>query len=233
MNERQIHDPQSAPEAPAPVGASVSELASARRRRFIKAGAGAVPVALTLSSRPVMATNCVTASAWGSTMGLIGTSQYNRARSPAKAVEISGAKRLIDWKQTDNGLSSGNPTCTAWSNAALGRGTTPIKSDKVSTLLGSATIAGIDSPTTTNVWDVLFSTGTSDSAKYMRAMVVAWLNAKISTTVAQCVTDPTRPTVNNLKTFGLIGTGGGTGPDGKIWTQAGVTTYLYENYISR
>lgn len=236
MSERPINDQPSTPAAPASVDAAAAQLASARRRRFIKAGAGAVPVALTLASRPVMATNCVTASAWGSTMGLAGTSQYLRARTPAKAVEISGAKPLSEWKQSSTSTSAGNPSCTSWTNSALcgsGASATTIKNYKVSSLCGSNAIAGITSPTTTTVWSILWSTGTTDSDKYKRAMVVAWLNAKISPTVAQCVTDPTRPTVNNLKTFGLIGTGGGTGPDGKIWSQAAVVTYLFDNYISK
>lgn len=236
MSERPINDQPSTPQAPASVDAASAQLASARRRRFIKAGAGAVPVALTLASRPVMATNCVTASAWGSTMGLAGTSQYIRARSPSKVIEISGAKTLSEWKQSSTGTSAGNPSCSSWTHSALcntGASSSTIKNYKVSALCGSNAIAGITSPTTTTVWSILWSTGTTDSDKYKRAMVVAWLNAKISDTVNKCVTDPTRPAVNNLKTFGLIGAGGGTGPDGKTWNQAAVVTYLFENYISK
>lgn len=221
MSERQIHDPQSTPEAPAGAAAAADQLASARRRRFIKMGAGAVPVGLTLASRPVLATNCMSASAWGSTLGATTTSQYARARQTG----ISGVWTLTDWKRS-------SPACSGWSNTALGCDTATKRSTyQVGTLCGTSIPAGL--LTTTPVWNVLNGTSTTVSAKFQRAMLVAWLNYKISSSVRTCVTDPTRPSWNQLTALGQITTSGGKGPDGKWWTQQTVIDYLFNNYVSR
>lgn len=231
MSERQINDPQSTPQAPAPVDVAAHQLASARRRRFIKMGSGIVPVAMTLASRPVMATNCMTASAWGSTMGgtVTGTSSYTRAL--AKTTVISGAYTLNQWKAVRTTVTPNTATCGGWKNTAISCTTLDsVKLYTVQSLCGGGT-AGLTG--TNKVWDVLTSTGTDVTSKYKRAMCVAWLNLKVSSTVAACVKDPMRSTYNALAILGAIGTGGGVGPDGRTWSQQNVIDYLYANYISR
>jgi len=231
MSERQLHDPQPTPQAPAPVDASAGELASARRRRFIKAGAGIVPVALTLSSRPVLATSqgkCFSASAWGSVQNLVGTnaSQYTRKANNAPTVNCY---TLTEWCAT----SSGNPTCGGWKVSAISCANLSLSTVKAYTVAkacgssgGTAGVAG-----TSSVWTML--TGTSCSSA-QKAMLVAWLNFRISTTTSTdvCVIDSFSS--NQLTTLGnIVAAGSGKGPDGKTWTATDVQNYLQNNYIGR
>lgn len=216
MSERQINDPQPAPQAPASVDLAAQQLASARRRRFIKMGAGAVPVALTLASRPVMATNCMSASAWGSNMGVTTTSQYAHARK----VLISGTYTLTTWKTAG---------CGGWTSTAITANSKRYDTYTVTDLCGT----NIPKGTKAIAGNSVVSTILKDSSysEFQRAMLVAWLNYKVSSSVQSCVVDSTRPSVNQLAVVGAIPTIGGTGPDGKFWTQAKVVDYLTANYL--
>jgi hypothetical protein len=230
MSERQIPDQQSTPQAPAPVDASAGDLASARRRRFIKAGAGVIPVALTLSSRPVLATSqgkCFSASAWGSIQNLAVTaSQYTRKSTKAPTVNCY---TKAEWCAT----SGGNPTCAGWKVSAISCADLKLATVKAysvtkacGTSAGTAGVAGANS-----VWTMLTGTACSDAQK---AMLVAWLNFRISTTTSTdvCVIDSFSS--NQLTTLGnIVAAGGGKGPDGKQWTTTNVTDYLRNNYIGR
>ncbi len=212
-----------APQAPHGVDAAAqAQLASARRRRFIKMGAGAVPVALTLASRPVMATNCISASAWGSVQGLAGSSQFIRAQG--KAISQTGYCTLASWQTT---------ACAGWGK--LGLTATTCKTYKLSTLLaasGLSTTAGILNPSNVvNVWDVLTTTSPVAYTSYQKTMVAAWLNYATLPNAKLCVTDTTNVAVNRLKDLGNIPAGGST-LFGKPWTQAGVVTYLTSNYLA-
>lgn len=220
MSEQHPHDLQPAYDAPESVDLSAQALASARRRHFIKMGAGALPVGLTLASRPVLATSCMSASAWGSTVGVAQTtSQYTRAA--AKAKTISGAYTLSQWK-------SASPACGGWTSLGL---TTTRTTYTVGALCGSSIPTGLTS--TSTVWGVLTGTGTTLAEQFQRAMIVAWLNFKVSAPVNACLTDPSRPSLNQLTTLGSIGSAGGTGPDGKQWSQQTVIDYLNLNWVSR
>ncbi len=220
MSEHPSNDSQPAPGAQAPVDVSAGHLASARRRRLIKMGAGAVPVAMTLASRPVMATNCITASAWGSVQGLAGTSQYNRALS--KKVLISGAYTVSQW-------SNSSSICGGWTT--LGCNTAAKRTDYLlSTLLSGTNVsstAGLNSGL--KVWTILTTPSTYSS--YQRTVVTAWLNWKISTTSRTCLSSTTDQTVNRLRELGNIGSGG-TQLWGKLWYPADAVTYLTSNYLA-
>lgn len=220
MSEHHPNDMQPTPDAQAPVDVSAHNLASARRRRFIKMGAGAVPVAMTLASRPVMATNCITASAWGSVQGLAGTSQYNRALS--KKVVISGAFTLGQW-------CNSSAICNGW--ATLGCTTSSQRTNYLlSTLLngsGVTSTAGLTG--TLKVWTILTATNTYSA--YQRTLVAAWLNWKISATSKSCLSSTTDQTVNRLKELGTIASGGSQ-LWGKRWYPADAVTYLTSNYLA-
>ncbi|MFN3862141.1 MAG: hypothetical protein ACK4R2_11805 [Roseateles sp.] len=221
MSEHPSKDSQPTVGAPTSVDVSAQQLASARRRRFIKMGAGAVPVAMTLASRPVMATNCITASAWGSVQGLVGTSQYNRAIS--KKVVISGAYTLSAWSNSSN-------ICAGWNT--LGCNTTNKRTNyRLSTLLngsGVTSTAGL-SDGTLKVWTILTSPNTYTT--YQRTMIAAWLNWRISTTSQACLASTTDSTVNRLIDLGSIPPAG-TRLWGKMWQQADAVTYLTSNYLA-
>jgi hypothetical protein len=231
MSERQIPDQQSTPQAPAPVDASAGDLASARRRRFIKAGAGVIPVALTLSSRPVLATSqgkCFSASAWGSIQNLVGTNASQYTRNSTKAPTVTCYTKT-EWCAT----SGGNPTCAGWKVSAISCADLKLATVKAynvtkacGTSSGTAGVTGASS-----VWTMLTGTTCSDAQK---AMLVAWLNFRISTTTSTdvCVIDSFSS--NQLTTLGnIVAANGGKGPDGKTWTPTDVQNYLQSNYIGR
>jgi hypothetical protein len=219
MSEHSSNDSQSTPGAPASVAVSAQALASARRRRFIKLGAGAVPVAMTLASRPVMATNCITASAWGSVQGLAGTSQYNRALS--KKIVVSGAYSASQWGAT--------PACAGWT--ALGcASSTARTSYTVSQVLNGTGLTSTASLTgSLKVWDILKTN--SGYSEYQRTILAAWMNWRISTTAKSCLSSTTDGTVNRLKELGSIGSAGQR-LWGKLWYQADAVTYLKSNYLA-
>jgi len=231
MSERPIHDPQSTPQASTPVDASAGNLGSARRRRLIKMGAGVIPVALTLNSRPVLATTqgkCFSASAWGSIQTLVGTNASQYARKSTNAPTVSCYTKA-EWCATSNG----NPTCAGWkvssiscANLALAT----VKSYTVSKACGSSGgTAGFNGGN--SVWTMLNSPNYSDAQK---AVLVAWLNFRISTTTKTdvCVIDSFSS--NQLTALGnIVKAGGGKGPDGKLWTPNDVKNYLHINYIGR
>lgn len=237
MIENETHRAAPAPSASTADPAAGSALASARRRKLLKLGSGVVPVALTLSSRPVMATNCVTASAWGSTLGLAGTSQY--ARAQAKAVTLTGTYSISAWQGFT--LDSSNPpkqlpNCAGWAASGLNLAAGAARRNyTVGSLVGGGGTIPTGLSSTTKVWDVLIQANPSAQQLYQRAMLVAWLNLRVSTgsprsTVAQCTQDTLRSSYNSLNGLGAAP---GIGPDGKPWTQAGVVTYLYENWLAR
>lgn len=220
MSEHQPHDPQPTPEAPVSGDVSAQTLASARRRRLIKLGAGAVPVAMTLASRPVMATDCITASAWGSVQGLLNTSQYKRAYK--NKVVISGAHNVATWATTG---------CAGWTELtkATTKSRTACLISHVLSGSGVSSTAGLTS--SLSVWTVL--TGSSSTySTYQKTMLAAWMNWKISATSKQCLASKTDGTVNRLKELGALPATGSVNLWGKQWYRADAVTYLTSNFLA-
>lgn len=232
MSEHPSNDSLPTPDAPAFVDVSAQQaLASARRRRFLKVGTGVVPVALTLASRPVMATQCLSGSAWGSFQGLaVNNSQYTRLQK--KAVTLSGTYSLSAWCGVGNGST---PNCGGWAKIPSCTSPTGIKAYSVSSLCSGVTIpTGLTG--SLKVWDVLTkkSGSTHTYSLYQRSMVCAWLNfrSQASGTVSKCVVDSTRG-LNQLNQLSAIPFGGtSVGPDGKQWSQDKVITYLQSNWLA-
>ncbi|MCV2350774.1 hypothetical protein [Paucibacter sp. Y2R2-4] len=98
MSTRNEHDMQTDANASSEHGVAAEAHAAAmqRRRRFMKIGASAVPVSLTLSSRPVMAWHCNTTSAWGSAILLNGGASV-KARAEAKQLQGTECWYLTNW----------------------------------------------------------------------------------------------------------------------------------------
>lgn len=237
MSEHPINDPQPTPGAPVSVDVSAADLASARRRRFIKMGAGVIPVALTLTSRPVLATNsqgkCFSASAWGSIQTLIGTnaSQYTRKASKAPLVTCY---TKAEWITKAN---SSTAACGGWkitSISCTNLSLTEVKKYTVYKACGSTGgTGGVGS--SYSVWDMLAdSHPTVRCSDPQKALLVAWLNFRISGTTRTdvCVIDSF--STNQLTLLGDIVAGKSSrGPDGRIWTAVDVQNYLANNFIGR
>ena len=231
MSERPINDPQSTPQAPTSVDASARQLASARRRRFLKIGGAAVPTALTLSSRPVMAWSCNTASMWGSVQGMA-NSAYTRSRVSNQTLWADDTYTKANWVSNNSwtgGLPASPWTAIGCNASASGRWKN-FKTLLISDVIG-ASIAGVDS--TQLLWNFLNTTGD----EYKSLMVVAWLNYK--TLVVKNNTSPglgkclVPQSTNTLVWMGQVGSGTVTGPDGRSWNKDRVVTYLKGNYVAR
>ncbi|MBV8036285.1 hypothetical protein [Roseateles sp.] len=243
MSERQINAPQSRPEAPAAVDATARQLASARRRRFIKLGGAAVPTALTLASRPVMAWHCNTASTWGSAQGM-SNSSYVRSQDATRLFPDETYTTTCWLNNTTRAGLSSNP----WARSPLNCNTTATtnsayyKSYTVAQLLAgtTATITGV-SPADT-VWSILngtpkkpstnpangnFVAGSSTCGDFQKLMLVAWLNFKVlNSTLNKCLMPGTTNVLVKLGNTTYVG------PTGATWTQADVILYLKKNWIA-
>jgi len=244
MSERHINDPQSTPQAPTSVDAAARQLASARRRRFIKLGGAAVPTALTLASRPVMAWHCNTASTWGSAQGM-SNSAYTRSQDLNVRLFPDETYTLACWlnNSTRQNLAS-NPwgavplgcNTTKWNNSAYYKGYT------VAQLLSGtgASIAGVNG--TDTVWSILNGSAmkpakspfdgnllpsTSTCGEFQKLMLVAWLNFKVqNATLNKCLAPNS---VNVLVKFGNTSY---VDPTGTTWSQAKIVTYLKKNFVA-
>lgn len=243
MSERQINDPQSTPQAPASVDASARQLASARRRRFIKLGGAAVPTALSLASRPVMAWHCNTASTWGSVQGLT-NSAYTRSRVENVQLFPDETYPLVCW--VGNTATGSNLAGKPWLQSPLSRTESSLTSSShyknltISQLLSpfSASINGL--VTTDTVWSVLngapqkingsygnYTTGSSACAEFQKLMLVAWLNyVVLSGTLNRCL----KPGSTNVLV--KLGNESYVGPRGDTWNKTKVVTYLKGNWVA-
>lgn len=236
MSEHPSNESQATPEAPCNVDAAARQVASERRRRFIKAGAGVIPVALTLNSRPVLATNakgkCFSASAWGSVQTLVNTNASTYTRKAANAPVVT-CYTLAQWiAKYKNVYNVEYTTCDGWKKNSIScadlRVSTVSKYTVGSVCGSSSGTAGFGKDVT--VWSVL--TGNYSDVK--KQMLVAWLNFRISSTTRTdvCVIDTFSS--NQLTILGnIVAAGSGKGPDGKTWYAADVKRYLEDNFIGR
>lgn len=244
MSERPITDPQSTPQAPTAVDATARQLASARRRRFIKLGGAAVPTALTLASRPVMAWHCNTASTWGSAQGMA-NSAYTRSRDLNVRLFEDETYTTACWlTNTTRANLSPNP----WARAPLGCNTTTptasnyFKAYTVAQLLAGtgASISGVNTADT--VWSILngaarrpakypfdgtYANGTSTCGDFQKLMLVAWLNFRVlNASLNKCLAPSS---TNVLVKFGNQSY---VDPTGATWTQAKIVSYLKRNFVA-
>lgn len=244
MSERHINDPKSTPQAPASVDAAASQLASARRRRFIKLGGAAVPTALTLASRPVMAWHCNTASTWGSAQGM-SNSAYTRSQDLNVRLFPDETYTTACWlNNTGRSTLSSNP----WNRVPLGCNTTTstastfYKGYTVGQLLSGtgATIDGVSSADT--VWSILngaakkpkttpfngtFLTGSSLCGEYQKLMLVAWLNYRVlNSTLSKCLSPGQTNVLVKFGNYSYVD------PMGTKWTQAKIVSYLKLNFVA-
>lgn len=244
MSERQINDSQSTPSAPTSVDAAARQLASTRRRRFIKLGGAAVPTALTLASRPVMAWHCNTASTWGSVQGLT-NSAYTRSRVENVQLFPDETYPLSCW--VGNTATGSNLTGKPWARSPISRTdadvtlATHYKNATISQLLTpfGASINGLSG--TDTIWSVLkgapqklnggvngsYTNGTSTCGDFQKLMLVAWLNyAVLSSTLNRCL----KPGSTNVLL--KFGTESYVGPRGDKWDKTQVVKYLQANWVA-
>lgn len=234
MSEQHPHDPQPTLQSPASVDAAARQLASARRRRFIKLGGAAVPTALTLASRPVMAWHCNTASTWGSAQGM-SNSSYTRSQDASRLFRDE-TYTVACWVN-----NSGRATLASspWTLSPLSCSTSPSASNfyknyTVAALLSGTGCSGITGLTgAESVWSILnASNGTampqgSTVSDFTKLMLVAWLNFMVlNSTLNRCLSPGTTNVLVKFSNCTYVG------PTGALWTQANIVTYLKKNFVA-
>jgi hypothetical protein len=233
-----------------PAAASADDMAAkfSKRRRF-KVGASTVPVALTLTSQPVLAWHCNSTSAWGS-----GQMQNNtgsvKARNDATRV-VDECYSYSDWK-SNNG--------SVWCNSALN--CAEIKPSKIDsttipkfdncvgwqwnttsgkqaktdgTLTGSfnkgkmltCNDLGVNTSLVkgdAKVWDLLNS-----GSNFQKCIAVAMLNEKcFPKTVGACL----KTGKTQKSALALMATGSYSPVPGVTWGQTEIMKYLADNWIA-
>lgn len=236
MSDTNDHDKQlDALAAPTPsAGIDARALAALRRRRFIKLGATAVPVSMTLASRPVMAWHCNTTSAWGSavlrngvastktraTNALMADECWTRTELCANSVHAGAGSGKTPWLCIYNGKFSGQSTAGYASKDAYAQAKLLI-----SHLFGS--LYGTPGAST-NVKAYI----AANPSTFATLMLVARINQLYAgTSVAACLSSGSIDELALMASQGP-GTYRPSNSTGAAWTLADIQKYLFDNYIS-
>lgn len=189
------------------------------RRRLLKLGMGGAGAAATLASRPVLAWQCGTTSAWGS-------AQLNPTASVTARATVHSVTEdtwtLKNWKE--NSITGSNMATPPWDYLKTATGYTT-GSLKVSDLFGSTIPAGVLA--TDKVWNSLSNTSVPEFSKYMMA---ARLNFRLVPAVQQCLV------TNSVDQLALMVDGVYAPPNlsGTLtWDSAEIIRYLQNNSIVR
>jgi hypothetical protein len=193
-----------------------------KRRRLIKLGASAVPVAITLSSRPARAWDCNSTSAWGSAQ--ISANQSTTARNDKNEL-ANECWTLTNWRDNTSRASLGQP----W--IQLGCSTDSSKSSyykkyTLEDLYGAGGRCPDGLTTSDRVWDKL-KAGTQ-ATDFQRYLLVAKLNSRLITNVRKCLMS------NNVDQLSKMGSGSFQPPNlpNVTWNQSDIIQYLKSNYIA-
>lgn len=223
MDNSSDNTPQSSA-TPTPVKGSV---VSQRRRRFIQAGA--VPIGLTLASRPAMAWHCNTTSAWGSAVLRNGGASV-QARAAAAVVNNTECWYVSNWRgNTGRGQVCGGTA--PW----LVLQQTSYKYKTVAQVQDLVTVAklfpgGIKNVTDTSV--KVFKLLTDAPTSYAAVMCVARLNTLYAgNNVSQCVLSSSKDMLLEIAAKGP-GIFKPTNSTGAAWSEDDIRLYLTKNYLA-
>jgi len=221
-----------------------------RRRRFIRLGAGSVPVGLTLTSRPVMAWHCYTTSAWGSQRAsgvAAGTSVYNRLESNVGTTRINGDECWYIDNWVNNTGRSGGPATYAkkpWTYIGDQLRTRGNYTDtdqanyakgvlKVSTVFPNGGLVGYGSGSTTKCWDVI-KNGVTTVPAYI---LIAGLNRRYAdpghkAVMSQCLKPNAYTGPDQLDQMAKLGTAYVPPGQSVAWDLTAIKTYLSASYLA-
>lgn len=212
------------PAAEVRVAPTMPDASFARRRRLLKLGASSVPVALTLTSRPVLAWHCNTTSAWGSAqmMPNNSTTVRNAANQlPDESWTIS------DWLYNTPGGVGSYPWVRLGTQYSTSGVTSASKNYTIASLFsdtGGVYPVGLNG--TDKVWYKI-NTGST----FQKYMIVAKLNARLIPNVASCLKSD-----GGIDQLRYMLDGSYTPPNttgGSTWGMAEIQNYLYNNWIVR
>ncbi|MFY8044421.1 MAG: hypothetical protein ACOVOD_16000 [Rhodoferax sp.] len=209
----------------APEGQADKHLTS--RRRLIKLGGVAAPVALTLTSRPVMAWHCNTTSAWGSAQ--INPNASTTARNKKNEL-VDETWTIENWKH--NTTRAGLPS--PWT--ALGQSfnvniqtSNPSGANYYKNFTAAWLFASVGLPTGIGAHDKLWDK-ICNGSQWQKYMIVARMNTRLITNVKSCLTSSTH--VDQLRLM-ATGTYSPSNLGGVVWNQAMIIQYLEQNWIVR
>ncbi len=223
---------KSIPSESSPVQAVISPEGQAdkrltSRRRLIKLGGAAAPLALTLTSRPVMASYCNTTSAWGSAQ--INPNQSTTARNVNNQL-VNDTWTIANWK--DNTTRAGLALPWASLAQAFGRPiqtANPNGANYYKDLTAAWLFASVGLPAglaaNDKLWDKI-----ANGSQWQQYMIVARMNTILIPNVKSCLASSTQ--VDQLK---LMATGSyePSNLGGVVWNQAMIMQYLEQNWIVR
>jgi hypothetical protein len=209
----------------APEGQADKHLTS--RRRLIKLGGVAAPVALTLTSRPVMAWHCNTTSAWGSAQ--INPNLSTNARNDKNKI-VDNTWTISNWVNNHQGVGPGLPWVELGVRYKIDATTlsskhhfTKLTVKWLFTKTNFPTPPALNGQGTAKLIDVL-----NGGDKWSKFMVVARLNAALVLNAATCMKSST-----GVDQLSLMAQGSYTPSNlgGVVWDQAMIMEYLEKNYI--
>jgi hypothetical protein len=197
------------------------------RRRLIKLGGIAAPVALTLTSRPVMAWHCNTTSAWGSAQ--INPNQSTTARNALNQL-IDETWTIENWKHNSTRAGLALP----WTSLGQAFGvaiqtTNPSGANYYKNLTASWLFASVGLPVGLGANDKLWEK-ICNGSQWQKYMIVARMNTKLIVNVKSCMTSSTH--VDQLRLM-ATGTYSPSNLGGVVWNQTMIMQYLEHNWIVR
>ncbi|WP_158080853.1 hypothetical protein, partial [Pelomonas sp. KK5] len=206
---------------------------STNRRRLIQLGAGSVPVALTLASRPVFAAGqCNTTSAWGSAILRNGVGSV---KARAAAARIDNPVWSLSQLRNDSagiGVGGGNPPW-AWiyqqryGGAALGKNQTPSDYAQATLKISDLFPAGINGQTGGPDTVYGYIHAHNSTSNFVTSLLVARLNALYAGSGASlCLASSPSTDVLAEMARGTFQPSNGTGG---FWSNSDVLQYLLDN----
>ena len=233
---------QGRPSAPGPslnsrMPAPDPALASLRRRRLIKLGASSVPVALTLSSRPVFAANqCNTTSAWGSAILNTGGASVRARAASAQLMAQGWSISALAGNQVQAGVGGGNAPWqfiynVRYNGAMLATGKTASQYAQATLKVADLFPGGISGYVATLDGTVFtYLKANPSTTNFVTCMLVARLNALYgSAGVSQCLMGNSNgnDTLAQMASGQFLPSNG----SGSAWSKDTIVRYLVENNI--
>jgi hypothetical protein len=206
---------------------AVADKLLASRRRLLKLSGVAAPVALTLTSRPVMAWHCNTTSAWGSAQ--INPNQSTSARNTNNQLG-NETWTIANWKDNTTRVGLGMPWTSLGNAFGVAIHTSnPSSANYYKNLTAAWLFASVGLPSglvgTDKLWDKI-----CNGSQWQKYMIVARMNTILIANVKSCLTSSNH--ADQLKLM-ATGTYSPSNLGGVVWDQAMIMQYLEQNWIVR
>lgn len=203
----------------------------ARRRRFIKLGASSVPVALTLTSRPVMAWHCSSTSAWGSAQMGQATVGSAKTRLDNNITDGNECWTVANWK--NNNCTGSNMSTIPWNVVKSKGGYSSVVNAKAGLTIGMIFPNGLlGCNGSTTVWSIV-----SGNDKFKKSVTVARLNSVYATSyksqIDSCIISSGNRS-DQIQEMARLGSSYASPNAPTIkWSTDDIVAYLNSNWLAR